>query len=574
MKAKILSLFLLVTIAFSYSVSADLKVNNPEFDAETFGLVISGNTGNDYTEGVLVTILPDGADKSALFGNENTLVDYVLSDDNGDYIYDIMLNENFNTGKYMAYVDTEDYSASVPFMIFNNVKANFVLGFINRASSSAEVATILKGEYTYNDNGVQTTVNPSDLGVELDSSSSGYDVYVSYISNVIYASKPSAGYDISSFAKQYNIAYAMEELKNGTTLDDVIKNYGALIGIEVNEYNSLEEDVKTELEILIKAETGYVGDVMNYAENFILAKLNTAGGYEEHGKIFIEYADAIGISLDKYNKIKNDYYTDKVLSDIYAAEYKNFEQAVKIWNDAVDTRYNEWKKGAPAGNSGGGGSGGGGGGAGGGSTVNPEVNFVIGDDVSVSENGEVNIVEDNKNYFKDTENHWAYESINNMYNRGIVNGYGDGTFKPDNTVTRAEFVKMITNAVAFATSNTEGISFSDVSNTAWYANCVKLAYANNIVQGHDGKFRPLDNILRQDAAIIIYKTIAGYGIKIDGDKHFNDEADISEYAKMYVSSMAANSIVNGSDGRFYPLNTLTRAEAVKLIENMLAYIGK
>lgn len=569
MKAKILSLFLLVTIAFSYSVSADLKINDLEFDAETFSLVISGNTGNEYAEGVLITILPDGADKSALFIDEDTLVDYTLSDDNGDFIYNVILNENFDTGKYMAYVDTEDYSASVPFMIFNRVKANFVLGFINKASSPAEVATILRGEYTYNNSGVQTTVNPSDLGVELDSSSSGYEVYVSYISNVIYASKPSAGYDIASFTKQYNIAYAMVELKNGTSLDDVMKNYGALIGIDVNEYNNLETDVKTELESLIKSETGYEGDVMNYAENLILAKLNTAGGYEEHGKIFMEYADAIGISLDKYNEIQNDYYTDKVLIDIYAADYENFEQAVKIWNVAVDVRYDEWVK-----SQSGGGSGGGGGGAGGGSTVNPDVNFVVGDDVSVSDNGEVNITDNNKNYFKDTENHWACKSINNMYERGIVNGYGDGTFRPDSTVTRAEFVKMITNAVKLATTDIAGIGFSDVSDTAWYANCVKLAYANNIVQGHNGMFRPLDNILRQDAAIIIYKTIVGCGIKIDGVKNFGDEADISDYAKTYVLSMAANGIVNGSDGRFYPLNTLTRAEAVKLIENMLAYMGK
>lgn len=569
MKAKILSLFLLVTIAFSYSVSADLKINDLEFDAETFSLVISGNTGNEYAEGVLVTILPDGADKSALFIDEDTLVDYTLSDDNGDFIYNVILNENFDTGKYMAYVDTEDYSSSVPFMIFNRIKANFVLGFINKASSPAEVATILRGEYTYNNSGVQTTVNPSDLGVELDSSSSGYEVYVSYISNVIYASKPSAGYDIASFTKQYNIAYAMVELKNGTSLDDVMKNYGALIGIDVNEYNNLETDVKTELESLIKSETGYEGDVMNYAENLILAKLNTAGGYEEHGKIFMEYADAIGISLDKYNEIQNDYYTDKVLIDIYAADYENFEQAVKIWNVAVDVRYDEWVK-----SQSGGGSGGGGGGAGGGSTVNPDVNFVVGDDVSVSDNGEVNITDNNKNYFKDTENHWACKSISNMYERGIVNGYGDGTFRPDSTVTRAEFVKMITNAVKLATTDIAGIGFSDVSDTAWYANCVKLAYANNIVQGHNGMFRPLDNILRQDAAIIIYKTIVGCGIKIDGVKNFGDEADISDYAKTYVLSMAANGIVNGSDGRFYPLNTLTRAEAVKLIENMLAYMGK
>lgn len=570
MKVKVLSVVLLVMIIFSNAVSADLKINNLEFDAETSGLVISGNTGNEYAEGILITILPDGADKSALFSNVNALVDYILSEDNGDYNYDIILNDNFDTGKYIAYVDTEEYSASMPFMILNRVKANLVLGFINNASSPADVATILKGEYVYDDNGVQVTVDPSDLGVELDSSLSGYDVYVSYISNVIYASKPADGYDIASFTKQFNTAYAMVELKNGMSLDDVVSNYGALIGIDVDEYRNLESDVKTELESLIKSETGYEGDIMNYAENLVLAKLNTASGYEEHGKIFMEYADEINISLDKYNKIKNDYYSDRVLIDIYAAEYENLEQAATIWNNAVDTRYSDWQKSeSGSGSSGGGGTGGGSGGS-----VSSDVNFVIGDDVSVSEKGEVTVVEDKKDYFTDTTTHWACDSIKNMYNRGIVSGYEDGTFRPDNTVTRAEFVKMITDAVKLAATNTDGISFSDVSDTAWYANCVKLAYANNIVQGYDGMFRPIDNILRQDAAIIIYKTIVGSGIKIDGEKFFDDEADISDYAKPYVSAMAANGIVNGSDGCFYPLNTLTRAEAVKLIENMLVYIGK
>ena len=93
-----------------------------------------------------------------------------------------------------------------------------------------------------------------------------------------------------------------------------------------------------------------------------------------------------------------------------------------------------------------------------------------------------------------------------------------------------------------------------------------------IVNGYEGMFRPLDKISRQDAAIVIYNAISGAGYTLDGEKAFDDTSDISDYAKASVSALAANGVINGSDGNFLPLNTLTRAEAVKLIENLLNYI--
>ena len=556
MKAKILSTFVAVIMAISCTAYAEISIDSPLFDYNTLKLDISGNTDNTYSEGVTISVLPfsldrDKASDADINGNK-VHYDYIVSESDGSFAYSVILGGGFPAGKYAVYADTVSGTAKDFFVFVDIDEALPVIERINTAANAAAVKDILDADC-------------SEIGIDAEE----YAQYDSYISNVIYRSKPNRGYDFDSITHQFYVAYTMALLKNGEmTLSEIIDEYASLIGINAGDYKNLSDSAKTALERLVKAETGLSGDLYRYDYNFVLAQVQTVSGYEALGDIIISNASFIGVDLTKYNSIKNNYYKNKVAEEVYGATYNSLESVKSNWDNAVDTYYEQWKK---SGQTGGGGGTAGGGLGGTGFNVTSGGN---GNENLFDADGNTQFTEDKSEHFNDIVGHWSYATINKMYIRGIVNGYEDGTFRPDNSVTRAEFVKMLMGALNMGSANTEGMEFSDVNSSDWYAECVFSAAANNIVKGYDGMFRPLENIKRQDAAVIIYNALSALGIKPQGEKSFNDTDAIADYAKVHVSTLAANGVINGSGGMFLPSDTLTRAEAATLIENMLRYTGK
>ena len=97
---------------------------------------------------------------------------------------------------------------------------------------------------------------------------------------------------------------------------------------------------------------------------------------------------------------------------------------------------------------------------------------------------------------------WYHDAIATLAGKGIINGYNDGTFRPNNAITRAEFAAIATR---FAKANNSGsLSFSDVSASAWYYKSVLTAVNYGWINGYsDGTFRPDQPILRAEAAKIV-----------------------------------------------------------------------
>ena len=156
---------------------------------------------------------------------------------------------------------------------------------------------------------------------------------------------------------------------------------------------------------------------------------------------------------------------------------------------------------------------------------------------------------------------WAENAILKLYEKGIVSGYEDGSFKPQKEVTREEFASMIARCIGIE-SNAEQC-FSDVDKDSWYAGYIAaLAHAGIISGLPDGSFGVGRNITRQDMAVIVTKAM-GYSEK--EAEEFNDHESISEYAKSSVYALKGAEIVVGSDGYFKPLDNLTRAEAAVVI---------
>jgi len=168
---------------------------------------------------------------------------------------------------------------------------------------------------------------------------------------------------------------------------------------------------------------------------------------------------------------------------------------------------------------------------------------------------------------------WAKEAIEYLAARGVISGSGDGTFRPNDNVTRAEFIKML--MMALELEDEEAVcTFSDVKKGAWYYRPIATAEKLGIVKGKgDGTFGVNDEILRQDMAVMIYRIAQLLGIDLGDDisvEPFKDEAEISGYAKEAVAAMQRAGIIKGTgDGSFAPKNTATRAEAAVIIYRLI-----
>ena len=101
---------------------------------------------------------------------------------------------------------------------------------------------------------------------------------------------------------------------------------------------------------------------------------------------------------------------------------------------------------------------------------------------------------------------WYNNAVSTLSNMGIINGYEDGTFKPNAPITRAEFTAIATRFFDY-TAEYEG-AFNDVSRSAWYADCVQAAVDMGLVDGYpDGGFHPNSNITRAEAVTIVNRVL-------------------------------------------------------------------
>jgi hypothetical protein len=168
----------------------------------------------------------------------------------------------------------------------------------------------------------------------------------------------------------------------------------------------------------------------------------------------------------------------------------------------------------------------------------------------------------------DTKGHWAEKNIQEMIQMGSINGYPDGTFKPDNNITRAEFVSIIVKAFKF--KEQDGKVFAD-TNSHWAKNLIATAAANGIISGYrDTTFGPNDPITREQMAAIIVKA-AQIEMVTEG-KAYNDQLEISEWAKAAIATATSKGLMNGyQDGTLKPKGNSSRAEAVTVILRALPF---
>lgn len=268
--------------------------------------------------------------------------------------------------------------------------------------------------------------------------------------------------------------------------------------------------------------------------------------------IIEDNAAAIGYDVNKYNKI-----TDKsLLCDAIARNKSSIKDL-----DALRNFIDNFSQGSTGGN-----SGGTSGGSSSSSSSGGGVSMVGG----VS--GVNNTVQNEKSPYNDVSTeHWAYESIVVLSAKGVISGYEDGVFKPEKTVTRAEFIKMLVGA--FGMEHTEELSvFTDVTQNDWYYDSMMIAAENGILKGDNGRCNPESPVTREEMAALVYRSMPS-DTRDNGELRatvFSDDSSISDWAFAPVKRLQEKGIINGmNDGSFMPKASVTRAQAAKVIREAM-----
>ncbi len=171
--------------------------------------------------------------------------------------------------------------------------------------------------------------------------------------------------------------------------------------------------------------------------------------------------------------------------------------------------------------------------------------------------------------FTDVESSdWYYDAVQYVYENSMMSGTGDSTFSPNTTTTRGMIVTVLHRLEGCP--NAAGTSFTDVDSGAYYATAVAWASSRGIVDGYgNGKFGPNDTITREQMATILYRyaVYSGYDVSAKGDlSQFADQASVSSYAAEAMAWAVDVGLISGvGNNTLAPRNGATRAQVAAIL---------
>lgn len=168
--------------------------------------------------------------------------------------------------------------------------------------------------------------------------------------------------------------------------------------------------------------------------------------------------------------------------------------------------------------------------------------------------------------FTDTQGHWAEKAIHHVVQEGVMTGDTEGTFRPEDPITRAELCSVMRRYLKLEPVEDHG--FADVS--GWAAGSIgALAQANVIFGDGDGRFRPNDPVTRQETAAILCRAVElPFGTV---DRLFADDAQIDFWAKNNVYVVKSVGLMVGDGNNYFrPRDSLTRAEVASILSRLLS----
>ncbi|WP_456288954.1 5'-nucleotidase C-terminal domain-containing protein [Paenibacillus sp. AK002] len=174
--------------------------------------------------------------------------------------------------------------------------------------------------------------------------------------------------------------------------------------------------------------------------------------------------------------------------------------------------------------------------------------------------------------FQDIASHWSKGEVESLAAKMIVTGRTEQTFVPNAPVTRAEFAALVVRALGLSADAASG-SFQDVASSDWYAGAIQAAVDADIINGYtDGTFKPNRTITREEMAAMAYNALeyAGYNPVDAAKAHFADASSIGAWSQVAVYELAALDILNGDPKqRFNPKSNATRGESAAVLHRLM-----
>lgn len=358
-------------------------------------------------------------------------------------------------------------------------------------------------------------------------------------------------------------------LTDNTAIENAITTNNSSYGLPLENkyYADYKEEVLTAMQ---NKNFENIMDLQKYfADTYVMTAFADALGYETIGVIVSECGEEIGYDADKFEKLdeidgaKTALYEDLKLNqddlttiDAVKDFIDNFEapEEEEEETSSSDRYYGSY--------------GGGGGGGGGGSSISMPATVIT----TNTPNADNTVVAKKQLYPDVPVEHWAYDGIRYLSAVDAVSGYEDSTFKPNNQITRSEFVKilMVAFEIEIPTIGEEDeLPFADIAATDWFTPYFVAANNAGVVLGDGGNANPDVLISRQEIAVMIDRVVKMQDKvlpKTNGLVRFDDDADIADWAYGAISKMQIADIINGDgSGNFLPKANATRAESAKMI---------
>lgn len=173
-------------------------------------------------------------------------------------------------------------------------------------------------------------------------------------------------------------------------------------------------------------------------------------------------------------------------------------------------------------------------------------------------------------------NFWAYESITKMTKEGLMSGYRNGTFKPNDPLSREEAASLFSNMIGDTPSIMLASSFSDITSDRWSSLAIESVARANIISGYgDNTYRPEQYMSRQEFAVVADKFLHYQGYRTEDPTaldtiYFSDQKFIAPWAQSSVRELALWGFINYSTkGLFNPEKYITRGEAAEITYRLL-----
>ena len=406
------------------------------------------------------------------------------------------------------------------------------------------------------------------LGFDMKEYSLAVDTEKETIAKLFFENRPKTGYlDAETARESFEQAVLTVLVSNRELCIPVIEAYGGEVAEKLNKVTDIE--IKNAIADVLSEKTYSLVLVLEkeFDEIIFAGKCRaaeTAGVLQRY--LLETYDDVLELKLGDYNTVRNP---SAVFASMLNNQIDGYSSAAELFYSSVEAQLKKESTSLDTGGSFGGGGGGFGGGLPSVQTTTEAENDTATNATASNENSSLSEL---SKYSDIADVLWAEEAILALTEKGILSGYGDGTFRPNNTITRAEFVKMLTLAFGF-TDGTETLDFLDVEENDWYAPFVRIGVKNNIINGvGNGRFAAQDHITRQDLVVMCKRALDAVDIKINTANNvaFADVDKVADYARDAVLAFYSEDIVSGDEnGLFQPNQSATRAEASKIVFGLL-----